>query len=76
MRTEVQEGAVGDRRAALEIKTIVVTFRSAKHFGGDVDGARQRAEQLLDRVAVKIESQPDEELQALLHAARRQIRSP
>jgi hypothetical protein len=69
---------VGDRRTQLEIRTIVASFKSAEQERDDsiVRVARQRANRLLDRVAMRIDAERDEELAALLRDARREVAEP
>jgi hypothetical protein len=62
-------------RLRREIRTIVVSFKSAEGYRDDeaVAEARRRAHKLLDGVAVEIEPERDEELAAVLSDARRTV---
>jgi hypothetical protein len=64
-------------RTALAIRTIVVSFRSAtaRADGANVEEARARASELLDRVEFRISEGEDAELVDLLESARSEIQS-
>ncbi len=63
------------RGIAVEINSILETYREAARRDGRAGKAQARALARLDHVAVKIDPEQDHELETLLEAARAQVRA-
>lgn len=57
----------------LAIRTVLVTYRAALRHSTDQAEVRQRAQHLLQREAIRIEPEADDDLRRLLDDARREI---